>query len=194
MRTETDDRSPYPWIADAIWRRTKDRREDPVLDARWAVSEELLVVAVSPEDQRRAPVVAVDENAHVPDVVGDLDEARALLQQAGGTGYTFPSAVTWLVCCDRLATLVDPPSQLAALPHLTEAEARSEWGSPGVADFSFMDAPPRARTSFWRRLFHGRDPIADYQALQRAAIEGTDGVHILQCLACGRLYLACHHP
>jgi hypothetical protein len=170
--------SPVPWLADEVWRAWNPTAGAPE-DAQCPIQEPR-VVRVTEEDRARAPTYPVPHGAPVPPP-GSLDEHRARLHSTPGFGYGVELQV-WPVCCDRLATLLD--QDFREIERVTgpldraflEQEIREDWPADSLA----------------QNLAQGFGPIlADARA---RGLGRVDGVNVLQCRGCGRVYLGSYHP
>jgi len=176
--------SPVPWLSDEVWRSlgpSDGRLARLGFGGRPIQGPEL--IPVTPRDQARAPVLPIPKNAPVPPTLDFVSALRALIQTAGPGQIRTP---VWPQCCQRLATLVfrqgkgTPLVTLEAQGPLDQAYLEGELSTWGGA------AADRARllATGWREVL----------AMMRAGSHHGQGIHIYQCRACGRVYVASSGP
>lgn len=175
------DSSPYPWLADEVWRLWNfDIPKGVLLDEGVSpISQPILTVVTSADKSRARKAVSVAHGLIPP--AGSLDEHEALLDSTRGVGFI--GSVRWPVCCHRLATLI---MNCGGGIELGKLEAET-----GPLDDALLEA----------HVSDGRDPRAvvfrdwaEFLRQMRLGRHSGDGINMFQCRQCGRVYGAYSEP
>lgn len=177
--------SPVPWIDDRIWSRWVWNRQfaDISDEAEWETLPEFRLFEATPADRARAGVAPIPEGAPVPPA-GTYAQHQALLRSTPPAPGI--QCASWPICCGRLATLIHEQGTGA---NINEVEAHA-----GPLDHAYIEED----------LIEGEDKPKVIEGLLAAGYSdslavareqnGTDGLLLHQCRACGRVYVGACHP
>lgn len=173
--------SPVPWISDEVWAHL---HRDATFDPQPSIlAPEPYVVTEG--DRKRAPILPVDGGEVPPP--GTAAEHEQRLRSTPAAPFAILSPL-WPICCERLTTLV--LLEGGGRPSLRELELRVGRLDLPMLE-GMLDRTAFSSTRAWEQaLKTGR--AAELAELR--AHDACDGVLLLQCRACGRVYLGHCHP
>lgn len=156
-----------PMFAPDLWSALQRRagaadRDNPVVT-------DCAVVPVTAAARAQAPVVRLSEQVPAPPP-GDLPAHRAALSAVRGAGHV--AGIDWPVCCGRLAVL-----------HFLHGGGAS---LDGAIDAALLDGCVLGGGDVAAPAERGR--WADRMGLVRKRRHGGDGMALLRCADCARVY------